>query len=81
MAKVLTGKVISTKMTKTAVVLVERKLRHATYKKIISRRKKFKAHNESLELVVGDVVEIREVRPLSKDKRFMVVKKVEKKKI
>lgn len=80
MAKTLTGKVISTKMTKTVVVLIERKMRHPVYRKVIMRRKKIKAHNDSIALVEGDFVEIRETRPMSKQKRFAVVKKVELKK-
>ncbi len=76
MAKIFTGKVTSTKMSRTVTVLVERKRRHPLYKKVITRHKKYKAHNEDLELQVGDMVEIKEVRPLSKDKHFKVVKKL-----
>ncbi len=76
MAKKFTGKVVSTKMDKTVIVAVERKLRHPLYKKIINRRKKIKAHNENLRLEVGDMVEIKETRPISKDKHFAVVGKV-----
>lgn len=76
MKKILVGKVVSTKMKKTVVVLVERKFRHPFYKKIIKRHKKYKAHNEKMELKVGDKVMIEETRPMSKDKHFMVVKKI-----
>lgn len=76
MKKTLIGKVVSTKMTKTVVVLVERKFRHAVYHKVIVRHKKFKAHNEKLDLIVGDVVKIEETRPISKDKHFIVIEKL-----
>lgn len=76
MKKTLTGEVVSTKMQKTVVVGVERKFRHSRYGKVIKRHKKYKAHNENLELVVGDKVIIEETRPISKDKHFRVVKKL-----
>ncbi len=76
MKKTLIGKVVSTKMTKTVVVMVERKFRHAVYHKVIIRHKKFKAHNEKLDLLVGDVVKIEETRPISKDKHFIVIEKL-----
>jgi small subunit ribosomal protein S17 len=76
MAKVFTGKVVSTKMNKTITVLVERKIRHPFYKKVIIRHKKFKVHNEDLDLKEGDLVSIRETRPISKDKHFIVVQKI-----
>lgn len=63
-------------MTKTVVVLVERKFRHAVYHKVIIRHKKFKAHNEGLGLQLGDVVKIEETRPISKDKHFIVIQKI-----
>ncbi len=78
MAKVFLGKVISTKMQKTVVVRVERKFRHSLYNKTIVRHKKYKVHNEDQELKPGDMVKIRETRPISKDKHFMVVEKVSK---
>ncbi|MFA6532608.1 MAG: 30S ribosomal protein S17 [Patescibacteria group bacterium] len=78
MKKTLIGKVVSTKMTKTVVVMVERKFRHAVYHKVIIRHKKFKAHNEKLDLLVGDVVKIEETRPISKDKHFIVIEKLKK---
>jgi small subunit ribosomal protein S17 len=78
MKKTLIGKVVSTKMTKTVVVLVERKFRHAVYHKVIIRHKKFKAHNEKLNLQLGDVVKIQETKPISKDKHFMVIEKLKK---
>ncbi len=76
MAKVLIGKVISTKMNKTVTVLVERKMRHPLYRKVITRHKKYKAHNDELELNIGDKVEIKETRPISRDKHFRVVEKL-----
>lgn len=79
MNKILIGEVTSTKMQKTVVVRVERKFRHPLYRKVIIRHKKYKAHNESMELVVGDVVKIEETRPISKDKHFKVIEKVTKK--
>lgn len=76
MKKTLIGTVISTKMQKTAVVKVERKFRHNKYKKVIIRHKKYKAHNENLELVVGDLVKIVETNPISKDKHFKIIEKL-----
>ena len=78
MKKTLIGKVVSTKMTKTVVVMVERKLRHPVYHKVIIRHKKYKAHNEKLELTVGDTVKMEETRPISKDKHFIVIEKLKK---
>lgn len=75
MTKSLIGTIVSTKMTKTVIVLVERKLRHPKYRKVITRHKKYKAHNENTKLKVGDVVEIKESRPISKEKHFIVVDK------
>ncbi len=76
MKKKLIGKVTSTKMEKTVVVKVERRFSHPIYKKVIKRHKKYKAHNENLDLKVGDLVLIEETRPISKDKNFVVVKKL-----
>lgn len=76
MPKILTGKIISTKMDKTVVVSVERAYRHPLYKKIIKRHKSYKAHYEGKELVDGDMVQIKETRPLSKTKHFEVLKKL-----
>lgn len=79
MPKVLMGKIISTKMTKTVVVEVEWIFRHPIYKKVIRRHKKFKAHNEKFKLKKGDLVKIKECRPISKDKHFLVIEKKEEK--
>jgi len=76
MKKTLIGKVVSTKMTKTVVVLVERKFRHAVYHKVVIRHKKFKAHNEKLDLQLNDMVKIQETKPISKDKHFIVIEKI-----
>ena len=78
MKKILTGKVVSMKMTKTVVVMVERKFRHPVYHKVIVRHKKYKAHNEKLDLKLGDVVRIEETKPISKDKHFIVIEKIKK---
>ncbi len=77
MKKILIGKVVSMKMIKTVVVMVERKFRHSVYHKVIVRHKKYKAHNE-LDLVLGDMVKIEETKPISKDKHFIVIEKLKK---
>jgi small subunit ribosomal protein S17 len=69
----LVGRVVSDKMNKTVTVEVTRTLRHRQYHKFISRRKKYHAHDENNEFKVDDVVVIRESRPLSKTKRWVVV--------
>lgn len=74
--KKYTGVVLSDKMDKTVVVGVARIFQHPKYKKYIRRVKKFKAHDEENRCRVGDVVEIMETRPISKEKRFVVVRKV-----
>ncbi|MCL4363683.1 30S ribosomal protein S17 [Patescibacteria group bacterium] len=76
MKKILIGKVVSTKMQKTVVVEVERKTTHPAYRKVIVRHKKYKSHNENLELSVGDLVRIEETLPMSKDKHFRVLEKI-----
>jgi small subunit ribosomal protein S17 len=67
------GVVTSNKMQKTVVVAVKRTYKHPQYDKIITRSKKFYAHNEAKPLQIGDEVEIVETRPLSKTKRWRVV--------
>ncbi len=67
------GVVVSNKMQKTVVVKVDRTFRHPVLKKVITRAKKYYAHNESLTLNIGDAVKIEETRPLSKLKRWRVV--------
>jgi len=76
--KSMIGTVVSDKMDKTIVVKVETAVRHPIYKKIVKRTYKLKAHDENNECNVGDKVEVMETRPLSKDKRYRLVKIVEK---
>ena len=76
--KVRVGKVVSDKMDKTVVVIVEDRVAHKTYKKIIGRTYRLKAHDENNECGVGDIVRVMETRPLSKDKRWRVVEIIEK---
>jgi small subunit ribosomal protein S17 len=71
-AKVREGVVISDKMDKTVVVAVHRQIKHRQYKKYITRRAHYKAHDETNRCSVGDRVLISETRPLSKDKRWRV---------
>ena len=70
--KRLTGHVVSDKMDKTVVVLVERLMRHPRYGKVLRRTKKYKAHDEQNACRVGDLVRIVESRPLSREKRWRV---------
>ena len=72
------GVVVSDKMDKTAVVAVERMVRHPAYKRIIRRTSKFMAHDESNSAQVGDQVEIVETRPLSKNKRWRIARIISK---
>lgn len=75
--KVRQGLVVSTKMQKTVVVKIERRVQHPLYGKVVLRSNKFKAHDE-IGCDEGDTVEIMETRPLSKDKRWRVTRIVEK---
>jgi len=68
------GKVISNKPDKTIIVEVERRVQHPLYKKLIIKRKKFYAHDEHNEAIIGDVVQIVSVRPISKLKRWRLEK-------
>jgi small subunit ribosomal protein S17 len=74
------GKVVSDKMDKTIVVRVERQFIHPLYKKTVRKHKRFKAHDETNEAKIGDTVQIRECRPLSKDKTWILKKIIEKSK-
>lgn len=76
--RALTGRVVSDKMDKTVTVLVERKVKHPLYGKIIRRSKKYHAHDENNEYREGDLVIIEECRPLSKTKAWRVAALVEK---
>lgn len=70
--KVFTGVVVSDKMKDTAVVLVERYVKHPKYGKFIKRRKKYKAHDVGNTKKIGEKVEIIETKPISKDKHFLI---------
>ena len=72
------GQVVSDKMDKTIVVAIEDSVRHPLYKKTMKRTYKLKAHDENNECGIGDTVEVMETRPLSKDKRWRLVKIIEK---
>ncbi len=72
--KILKGTVVSDKMDKTVVVAVTRFVKHPKYKKYLKITKKFKAHSEDNAAKTGDLVSIVEGRPISKDKRFSVIK-------
>lgn len=76
--KVRVGKVVSDKMQKTIVVAIEELVQHKLYKKAVKRTVKFKAHDENNEAHVDDKVAIMETRPLSKEKRWRLVRIVEK---
>ncbi len=78
LSRTLSGKVVSDKMDKTITVLVERKVRHPLYGKIMVRSKKYHVHDETNEFHTGDVVVIEECRPLSKTKAWRVVKLMQK---
>ena len=78
MQRTLTGRVVSDKMDKTVTVLVERKVKHPLYDKVIRRSKKYHAHDENNEFRPGDLVEIEETRPLAKTKAWRVSKLLEK---
>lgn len=71
--KLMTGKVVSAAMQRTAVVTIERLVKHATYGKYVRRRNRYKIHDEKNECQVGDVVRFMETRRLSKDKRWRLV--------
>jgi small subunit ribosomal protein S17 len=74
----LTGRVVSDKMNKTVTVLVQRRVTHPLYGKIMTRSKKYHAHDESNECKAGDLVTIEECRPISRTKSWRVAKLVER---
>lgn len=76
--RVMTGRVYKDKMNKSVVVEVRRRVTDGRYKKIVTRRSRFMAHDEKNECNVGDIVEIKESRPLSRDKRWVVLRIVSK---
>jgi len=78
MKKVLQGRVVSHAADKTVTVSVERRFKHPLYGKVVSSNKKYLAHDEGNAYGVGDVVEITSARPISKRKRFVVTKLLEK---
>jgi len=76
--RVMTGRVYKDKMDKGIVVEVRRRISDSRYQKIVTRRSRYKAHDEKNECKVGDIVEIMEHRPMSRDKRWVVTKIIEK---
>ena len=76
--KTRVGKVVSNKMDKTIVVAIEDNVKHPDYGKIIKRTVKLHAHDENGECSIGDKVEVMETRPLSKTKRWRLVRIIEK---
>lgn len=77
LVRTLTGKVVSNKMDKSIVVLIERRVKHPVYGKYVSKSSKLKAHDEENVCKIGDTVTIAESRPLSKSKTWTLVKVVE----
>lgn len=75
--RTLIGKIVSNKMDKTVVVRVERRVKHPVYGKIIIRSNRYKAHDETNQYNEGDMVEIAEGRPISRDKSWTVVRLLE----
>jgi len=73
-----TGIVVSNKMDKSILVVVERKVKHPKYHKFVKKSSKFMAHDEKNECNIGDTVSIMEIRPLSKDKCWRLVKILER---
>jgi len=71
--KVISGVVVSNRMDKTAVVQVQRRFAHPVFKKYVSKRVKYKVHDEKNDLNVGDTVRIIETRPLSREKRWRLL--------
>lgn len=76
--RTLIGRVVSDKMSNTVTVLIERRVKHPMYDKIIVRSRKYHAHNTNDEAKSGDLVEIQECRPISKTKAWIVTKLLEK---
>ena len=76
--RTLTGKVVSDKMNKSIVVLIERRVKHPVYGKYVSKSSKLKAHDEENICQIGDTVTIAESRPLSKTKSWTLVRVEEK---
>ncbi|WAI18664.1 MAG: 30S ribosomal protein S17 [Buchnera aphidicola (Acyrthosiphon caraganae)] len=76
--RTLQGRVISNKMQKSAVVSIERFVKHIIYGKFIKRTTKLHIHDEKNECTIGDLIEIRESRPISKTKSWVLVRIIEK---
>ena len=76
--RTLIGKIVSAKRAKTVTVLIERRVKHELYDKIVAKSSKYHAHDEKSEYGLGDVVEITESRPLSKTKNWVVTRLVQK---
>ncbi|MEF8723809.1 30S ribosomal protein S17 [Candidatus Accumulibacter phosphatis] len=76
--RTLVGRVVSDRMDKTVTVVVERRVKHAIYDKIMMRSSKYHAHDDGNEAKAGDLVEIQECRPLSKSKSWVVTKLLER---
>jgi small subunit ribosomal protein S17 len=76
--KTRVGVVVSDRMEKTIVVSISKKVKHPKYKKFVSRRVKYKAHDEGNECKIGDRVLIEETRPLSREKRWRVAEIIER---
>lgn len=77
-ARTLSGKVVSDKMDKSVTVLIERRVKHPVYGKVISKSTKIKAHDENNDCNAGDLITIAETRPLSKSKSWKLVEIVER---
>ena len=77
----LTGRVVSDKMNKTVTVLIERRVTHELYGKVITRSKNYPAHDETNECKEGDLVTIEECRPISRTKSWRVIEVVERAKV
>jgi len=76
--RTLIGKVVSDKRAKTVTVLVERRVKHELYDKIVIKSSKYHAHDENSEYQLGDIIEITESRPLSKTKNWVATRLVQK---
>lgn len=76
--KEIQGKVVSDKRDKTITILVEKKIKHPLYGKVMKSSKKFQAHDENNECKMGDIVKVMETRPLSKTKRWRLIEILER---
>lgn len=81
LVQTVTGRVVSDKMNKTVTVLVERRVKHPIYDKVVIKSNKYHAHDESNECRIGDLIEIQASRKLSKTKAWRVLRVVEKAKV